>query len=119
MAVGVVGLSGVAVVEVGVIGFAAAGQGDVGQVAAGGLSEHGVGGVGGDALGGVHGDGMAELYMVTQVIVAEDGPRAVAEPAGGQAGMLGAVVDFDDLPALPLRTGASSKVWVRSSGCRR
>lgn len=94
-----------AVVEVSVVGLAAAGECDVGQVAAGGISEHGVGGVGGDALCGVHGDRVSELHMLTQIVTAEHGPRLVTVSAGCDAGMLGGVIDGDDLPALPVAHG--------------
>lgn len=114
--VGVVGLGRVAGVEVGVVGVAAAGEGDVGQVAAGGVGQHRMGGIGGDALGGVHGDRMPELHLLTEVVVAEDRPRFVAQATGGQARMRGVSSTLTTCQRCPLRTGASNNCWVRSSG---
>src|SRR4051794_3960382 len=55
-------------VDVGMVGFAAAGQGDVERLAGHRGGDHGVGGVDGGALGAVHGGGVAELDMLGDVL---------------------------------------------------
>ena len=75
-----------AVVEVKRGYLAAAGECDVGQVAAGGISEHGVGGVGGDALCVCTVTACPSCNMLTQIVTAEHGPRLVTVSAGCDAG---------------------------------
>ena len=76
-------------VEVGGVGVAATGHGDVEHRAGGVLAEHGVGGVGGDALGGVHGDGVAVGDVLANVVAVEDDAGVVVEASGGEAVVVG------------------------------
>ena len=96
MAVFVVATS--AFVEVGGVGVAAAGHGDVEQCAAGVFAEHGVAGVGGDTLSGVHGHRVAEADVLAEVVVVEDDAGPVVETLGSKAIRLG--VDRGDAPAV-------------------
>src|SRR6185312_1632816 len=86
------------VVEVGVVGVAAAGHGDVGHGAGSSFSEDGVAGVGGDALGGVHGGGITQSDVLGEVVAVEDGAGTVGEAFCGKP--IGGGVDARDAPAV-------------------
>src|SRR6185312_7212447 len=85
-------------VEVGVVGVAASGHGDVGHGAGGAFAEQGVAGVGGDALGGVHGGGVAQGDVLGEVVAVEDGAGTVGQTFCGKP--LGGGVDARDAPAV-------------------
>jgi hypothetical protein len=91
-----------AVVDIGAVEVAAAGESDVEGVAVGGVAHDRVGGVGGDALGGLQGDGVAVVDVLAQVVAGEHGHSVVAEAAGHDGRALFASVDGLDDPALPV-----------------
>ncbi len=83
-------------VDVGMVGVASAGHGDVKQIAAGVLAENGEAGVGGDSLGGVHGNGVAEADVLAEIVLVEGGAGFVIEAFASDATVVG--VDDDDPP---------------------
>ena len=87
--IAVFGGLGWALVEVGVVGFAAAGHRHVKRCAGGVFAQHDVAGVSGHALGGVHRDGVPVGDVLAHVVAVEGRAGPVTEPASRDAVAVG------------------------------
>jgi hypothetical protein len=96
--VAVLGFCAVAGVDVGVVGLAAAGHGDVGHRPAGAFADDGVGGVGGDALGRMHRNCVAQGDVLGEVVGVEDDAGVVGKALSGNP--IRVWVDGGDAPAV-------------------
>ena len=87
-------------IQVGGVGVAAAGQGDVSHRAGTVCAKNRVGALGGDTLGGVHSNRIPVGDVLVEVVPGEHGAGTVIEAAGGDPIVLG--VNGVDAPALPV-----------------